>query len=138
MKALTESQIRSIQSTVYVVEEKLRDMEAIVYYTLQHREKGIAVTVEHDFTTTELQVFQQKSKEIKEVLSKIARTYGLESRQVSLKKLISTKAAFMWEDTSGSGFDSLKGHGAIDEGYREEYEKLFNQLTKLADELIGH
>ncbi|RYG53920.1 MAG: hypothetical protein EOO01_03040 [Chitinophagaceae bacterium] len=134
---LSESQKRSIQSTVHVVEEKLRDMEALVYYTLQHREKGVQVTLEHDFTSKELQIFQQKAREIKEVLTKIVKAYGLEPEKISLKHLISTKAAFIWEDVSGAGFDRLKGHGEIDESLRKEYETLFNDLTGLVDGIMN-
>ncbi len=134
---LSESQTRSIHSTVHVVEEKLRDMEALVYFTLQHREKGVQVTLEHDFTSKELQMFQQRAREIKEVLSRIVQTYGLEQESVSLKHLISTKAAFIWEDVSGAGFDRLKGHGDIDESLRGEYETLLNDLTQSVDGIMN-
>ncbi|NHA02680.1 hypothetical protein G7092_02670 [Mucilaginibacter sp. HC2] len=137
MKNLSETQLRSIQSIVHVVEEKLRDMEALVYFTLEHPEKGIQVTLEHDLTAEELMQFQHKAIEIKQTLQKIKDTYGFNSEKASLKRLISTKAAFMWEDITGSSFDSLKGHGAVDERLRGEYESLFDRLTKLSDEFIS-
>jgi len=136
MKNLSESQLRSIQSTVQVVEEKLRDMEALVYFTLEHRQKGIQVTLEHDLTAGELMKFQHKVIEIKKTLSQISETYGLASERVSLKHLIGTKAAFMWEDITGADFDRLKGHGEVDESLRGEYEDLFDRLTQLTDKLI--
>lgn len=136
MKNLSETQLRSVQSIVHVVEEKLRDMEALVYFTLEHPAKGIQVTLEHDLTAQELMQFQHKALEIKQTLQKIKDTYGFASEQTSLKRLIGTKAAFMWEDITGGDFDSLKGHGAVDESLRGEYEELFDKLTQLTDELI--
>ena len=136
MKNLTESQLRSIRSTIYVVEEKLRDMEALVYFTLEHREKGIEITLEHDFTAYELMAFQHNVKEIKNTLWRISETYGLQTEQISLKHLIRSKAAFIGEDVTGANFDRLKGHGEVDESLREEYETLFNRLTRQTDELI--
>lgn len=136
MKNLSNSQLRSIQSIVHVVEEKLRNMEALVYITLEHREKGIQVTLEHDLTPEELMAFQHKVIEIKKTLKKIKDTYGFPAEQASLKRLITTKAAFIWEDITGASFDSLKGHGKVDESLRKEYETLFERLTQLTDELI--
>jgi hypothetical protein len=136
MKNLSESQLRFIQSTMHVVEEKLRDMEALVYFTLEHCEKGIQVTSEHDLDPQELMEFQHKVTAIRQTLRKISETYGLAGERVSLKQLIGTKAALMWEDVTGAGFDRLKGYGEADESLRGEYETLFDRLTRLTDELI--
>lgn len=128
MKHLIYSQLCSIQSIVRVVEEKLRDMETVVYFTLQHCEKGIQVTLKHDLTSHELMDFQHKVIEIKKTLRQIAETYGFAHKQVSLKRVIGAKAAFMWQDIPEADFDRLKGHGEVDEGLRGNMKRSLTLL----------
>ncbi|KAA8485567.1 hypothetical protein BDE36_0408 [Arcticibacter tournemirensis] len=136
MKALSESQQRSFRSTVYVIEEKLRDMEATVTYAKANQQPGELLTLEYDLNEDEFQSFQNTAAEIRKVLRDIVKTYGLEGESVSLKHLLTTKASFIWEDVTGAPFDRLKGHGEIDESLRKRYENLFKQLEILTDKLI--
>ncbi|TCK83646.1 hypothetical protein [Albibacterium bauzanense] len=135
-KDLKEPQHKSLQSLATVIEEKLQEIEALLCLCSMPIDNNRQLKIENDLTTQEKNIFVNKLAVIRKNTLEFAKAYGLTSTESSLKKTLTVKAAFLWEEISGVTFDRLKGYGEIDEGMRQEYESYANSLTDLASDLM--
>lgn len=141
-ETLTAAHNRAIQSLVTVVEGKLQEIEALSCLTQQIAKPNQMLEIVNDLSAAEIGLLQQKIESIRKTIQLFSNVYHISPKQNSLKRILQTKAAFLWEELSGASFDRLRGYGTIDESMRSEYEKYINSLTNMASEMmylsIGH
>nr|WP_294899638.1 hypothetical protein [uncultured Pedobacter sp.] len=139
MDKLTEGQKRAIKSIIMLTEEKLHEMESLIFF-IEHTKStdGIQKEVVNDLTLAEKDMFIKKIAEMKKVLKAFSEHYQLQNakERISLKNILSVKAAFIWEDISGSTFNRLKSYGDIEEWQRPDYEQFINPLNDLINEIM--
>lgn len=135
-KPLKEAHRRSLQSLAIVMQEKMQDMEALLCISNMPVDDGRLLKIKDDFTLEEKRDLLKKMALIQKHIQEFAAAYELKEARTSLKKALTVKAAFLWEEISGATFDRLKGYGEIDEDFRQEYERLIIPLNNLSIDLM--
>lgn len=131
-----ESHQRSFHSLMIVVEDKLQEMEALLCVGPKLSNPELELQIIDDLTALERKVIQENIAAMRRCLEQFANTYQLKKQQRSLKKNLSTKAAFLWEEVSGATFNRLQGYGKVDEENRQQYESYTENMTAIAEKLM--
>jgi len=131
-----ESHQHSFLSLAFVVEEKLQEMEALLCASTKLPDTNLQLQTAVDLTTEERNFIEDKILAMRHCLNGFASTYGVNKQHRSLKKILTTKAAFLWEELSGATFNQLQGYGHVDETKRDDYEHYTKTMTDLAEQLM--
>lgn len=131
-----ESHQRSFLSLTMVVEEKLQEMEALLCASSKLSDTDLQLQTTEDLTAEERNFIEDKIVEMRDCLEGFANAYGIKKQQRSLKKMLTTKAVFLWEELSGATFSQLQGYGKVDEAKKEPYEHHTLAMTHLAEQLM--
>lgn len=135
MTAYNDAHRRSFSATIQVVEDKLQEMENLLCFKGK-RQGDIQLITQNDLSTEEAQILRQQIAQMREMLARFASEYGIGKEQRSVRRMLSIKAAFLWEELSGATFDRLEGYGKVEVAERNRYELHIEEMTQLAEKIM--
>jgi hypothetical protein len=121
---------------VHVVEDKLQEMEEALCVAGQQEKEGVQLETAHDLTMEDMDFIREQIRQMRELVDKFVKEYGLHKQRRSLKNILSIKAAFLWEELSGATFDRLQGYGKVDDSERNRYEQHVEPMIRIAEKLM--
>ena len=121
-----------LESALWFVEKLVREIEGSM-----ERKDGIYASFEIDLDEERIKAVRKLLKDIYAGLEEAKRTFGLESKQVKLSRLIETNTSFIWETiekTWSSRMEKTSGK-SISESDKQEIDKALRKILDLSNKL---
>ncbi len=128
---LSETQTRSLSSSLIVVEKSLLELEDM----LQNSNNSCCNVLLKDIDDEILSNNISAIREAKRYICEMAKKYGTHEEKLSLQRIINAKRAKIWEILTDALSKKSKGYGAIPKKYTDEYDSDITRLLEIVNKL---
>ncbi len=130
-KSLPENQLRSVSSSIYLIEKLLLDIQHVF---LENGSSRMLETKE-DITPEKREAMLQTIKQIKEELNTFADKYQLTKQTLSQGQIINSRKSKMWEILNNTTSKSLKGFGTFPPELTDEFDEDIRNLLQQVEKI---
>lgn len=128
---LSETQARSLSSSLIVVEKSLLELEDM----LQNSNNSCCNVLIKDIDDETLANNISAIREAKRYICELAKKYGTHEEKLSLQRIINAKRAKIWEVLTDALSEKSKGYGTIAKKYADEYDSDITMLLEMVNEI---
>lgn len=137
MIALSENHQRAVKAIAIMVERKLEELENCLLRTSLNA-RGVQIIHEKDMTDEQIDRIQRSINTLYQILGQFCYDYGIPHETMSLKREISVKASFLWEELSDALNRKITGYRENDKIVKEKYFGYVNDMIGMANDIIYH
>jgi len=123
---LSKTHKRILGSLLFVLEQKVENIEHIIY----QNPENASYLIGQDLKEYEKKQLIENCKKLKEKIDIVAREFNLKKRKIDQFQYIQTIQSQMWEHISDAYSDKLKGYG---ERLRKDAKVIDPSIKKLSD-----
>jgi len=123
---LSKTHKRILGSLLFVLEQKVENIEHIIY----QNPENASYLIGQDLKEYEKKQLIENCKKLKEKIDIVAREFNLKKRKIDQFQYIQTIQSQMWEHISDAYSDKLKGYG---ERLRKDAKAVDPSIKKLSD-----
>ncbi|HEX5154021.1 MAG TPA: hypothetical protein VFW07_21390 [Parafilimonas sp.] len=133
MLAIPEERQHIFNSTAYMIEKKLLDLQS---YIKAHSQKLRYVSLEYTSILSEEDMLQieEEIERMYDLLEGFCNDYGVRKMKTAMQSELMVKANFLWEDLTGAV--SLRGYGELDKSIVNDYTNKMNIIIDSVNQLI--
>jgi len=132
---ISENHLRSFSSLAHVIERKLLEMQmALVAH--RHRMRFVHIHYSEKISEDDIKKIEESINNLYDLLEQFCNDYNIPPEELNLKNELLVKTNFLWEDLTGATAKSLRGHGAVDEELKIDYEQKITRMINDTNKLI--
>lgn len=130
-KNLTDKHLRSVSSSIYIIEKMVTDIERVINYP----ETGILSKTVNDIGNIDIDHYNNAIGKIKDEIKVIAEKYHLRTEEIMLSRLINSRKAKIWETITDTTSRKMKGYSEFPKELAAEFDTDIARLKEVLDEL---
>lgn len=130
-KSLNDKHLRSVSSSIYIIEKMVTDIERVINYP----ETGILTKTVNDIGNIDIDLYNAAIGRIKEEIKLIAEKYQLKTEEIKLSRLINSRKAKIWETITDTTSRKMKGYSEFPAELAAEFDTDIARLKEVLDEL---
>ena len=128
---LTDKHLRSVSSSIYVIEKMVTDIENAIKYP----ETGILSKTVNDIGNLDIDHYNKAIAKIKTEIKQISVKYSLRTEEIMLSRLINSRKAKIWETITDTTSIKMKGFSEFPRELASEFDDDIARLKEVLDEL---
>jgi hypothetical protein len=128
---LSETQTRSLSSSLIVVEKSLLELENMIQNSNNSCCNVLIKDIDDEILSNNISAI----REAKRYICELSEKYGTHEEKLSLQRIINAKRAKIWETLTDALTKKSKGYGAIPKKYADEYDSDINRLLEIVNEI---
>jgi hypothetical protein len=128
---LSENHIRSLSSSLIVVEKSLLELEDMLIKQSNFCCNLLLKDIDDETLKADISAIQ----EAKKCICELAEKYGTSQDKLSLQRVINAKRTKIWEILTDSLSRKIKGYGTFPKKYAEEYDADINKLIEITNRI---